>query len=142
MQKIFTFTAWLADEFNADGSVNWSRQWGKDIYDFAQKMNLNKFHYFGKCHGTAPGWYLVKNHPEILKSFACFFLTPHVCKQNSNQWFELLKDGDPAAMMKAAMRKPETDMKIKMEEMASVGKTFSALKIYFFKTILTAVSTR
>ncbi|MBQ7705624.1 MAG: alpha/beta hydrolase [Selenomonadaceae bacterium] len=110
------------DELNSDGSINWARQWGKDIYNFAQAMNLNQFHYVGKCHGTVPGWYLVKNHPEVLKTFACYFLTPHVCKQNDNQWFNLLTGGDPSAMMRAAMRKPETGMKIKMEEMASVGK--------------------
>ena len=57
-----------ADELNADGTTNWSRQWGKDIHDFAQKMSLPKFHYVGKCHGTVPGWYLVKNHPDCLKS--------------------------------------------------------------------------
>ena len=111
-----------ADELNDDGSTNWSRQWGKDIHDFAHKMNLRKFHYFGKCHGTVPGWCLVKNHPEMLKSFASFFLAPHVCEQNDNQWFDLLTNGDPTAMMKAAMRKPEIGMKIKMAEMASVGK--------------------
>lgn len=110
------------DELNADGTVNWSRQWGKDIHDFAEKLGLKTFHYFGKCHGTVPGWYLVKNHPDMLKTFSCFFLTPHVCKQNSNQWFDLLTGNDPSAMMKAAMRKPETGMKIKMEEMASIGK--------------------
>lgn len=110
------------DELNADGSVNWSRQWGKDIYDFAQALQLEKFHYVGKCHGTVPGWYLVKNYPALLKSFSCYFLTPHLCKQNSNQWFSLLTGGDFSAMMRAAMRKPETGMKIKMEEMASVGK--------------------
>lgn len=115
------------DEFNADGTINWSRQWGKDIHDFAQKMCLPSFHYVGKCHGTVPGWYLVKNHPEMLKSFASFFLTPHVCQQNDNQWFNLLTGNDPAAMMRAAMRKPEIGMKAKMEEMASIGKVDAAI---------------
>lgn len=116
-----------ADELNADGTTNWARQWGKDIHDFAQKMHVENFHYVGKCHGTVPGWYLVKNYPEMLKTFSCFFLTPHVCKQNSNSWFDLLTGGDPTAMMKAAMRKPEVGMKIKMEEMASVGKVDAAI---------------
>lgn len=111
-----------ADELNDDGSANWSRQWGKDIYDFAQKMHLPNFHYVGKCHGTVPGWYIVKNHPEMLKTFASFFLTPHVRPQNDNQWFSLLTGDDPSAMMKAAMRKPEIGMKMKMDEMASIGK--------------------
>lgn len=115
------------DKLNPDGTVNWSRQWGKDVYDFAQALKIDKFHYVGKCHGTVPGWYLVKNHPEMLKTFSCFFLTPHVCKQNSNLWFDLLTGDDPTAMMKVAMRKPEVGIKIKMEEMASVGKVDAAI---------------
>ena len=59
-------------EKNSDGSTNCSRQWGSDIYNFAKKLNLSKFHYVGKCHGTVPGWYLVKNYPEMLQS-KCFW---------------------------------------------------------------------
>ena len=111
-----------ADELNEDGSTNWSRQWGSDIYNFAKKLNLKKFHYVGKCHGTVPGWYLVKNHPECLQTFSSFFLAPHTKERNSNQWFELLAKKDLTAMMAAALRKPETGTQIKMAEMATVGK--------------------
>ena len=111
-----------ADELNEDGSTNWSRQWGSDIYNFAKKLNLTKFHYVGKCHGTVPGWYLVKNHPECLLTFSSFFLAPHTKEKNSNQWFELLAKKDLTAMMAAALRKPETGTQIKMAEMATVGK--------------------
>ena len=111
-----------ADELNEDGSTNWSRQWGSDIYNFAKKLNLTKFHYVGKCHGTVPGWYLVKNHPECLQTFSSFFLAPHTKEKNSNQWFELLAKKDLTAMMAAALRKPETGTQIKMAEMATVGK--------------------
>ena len=109
-------------EKNSDGSTNWSRQWGSDVYNFAKKLNLQKFHYVGKCHGTVPGWYLVKNYPEMLQSFSSFFLAPHTKNQNSNQWFELLMKKDLTAMMSAALRKPETGTPKKMAEMATVGK--------------------
>ena len=109
-------------EKNSDGSTNWSRQWGSDVYNFAKKLNLSKFHYVGKCHGTVPGWYLVKNYPEMLQSFSSFFLAPHTKNQNSNQWFELLAKKDLTAMMSAALRKPETGTTKKMAEMATVGE--------------------
>ncbi len=108
-----------ADELNEDGSVNWARQWGSDIYNFAKKLNLSKFHYFGKCHGSVPGWYLAKNHPECLKTLSSFFLAPHTKKPNSNQWFELLKTSGPMEMLKAGLRYPEAGIKAKMEEMGA-----------------------
>lgn len=111
-----------AEEFNADGSINWSRQWGSDVYNFAKTLNLQKFHYVGKCHGSVPGWYLVKNHPYCLKSFASFFIAPHTKNKNSNQWFDLLAKKDLTAMMAAALKYPETGTKAKMAEMATVGQ--------------------
>lgn len=110
----------ITDELNEDGTTHWGRQWGKDIYDFTQKLGIQKYHYFGKCHGTVPGWYLVKEHPEVLESFCSFYLAPHLRGQNSNKWFELLQGTDTTRMMAAAMRKPE-GLKAKMEEMASIG---------------------
>ncbi|MBQ7497721.1 MAG: alpha/beta hydrolase [Selenomonas sp.] len=108
------------DQLNADGTTNWARQWGSDVLDFAEKMELKEFHYVGKCHGTVPGWYILKNRPGMLKSFASFFLAPHVKEQNSHRWFELLAGNDATAMMRVAMRKPE-GVKAKMEEMAVIG---------------------
>lgn len=109
------------DQVNEDGSINWTKQWGKDVYDFVQKMNLTKFHYMGKCHGSVPGWYLVKEHPEMLLSFASFFLAPHTCPQNSNKWFDVLKNEGVEAMLSAAMRKPKKGTPAKMEEVAASG---------------------
>lgn len=111
----------ISTEKNSDGSINWSRQWGSDIYNFAKKLNLPKFHYLGKCHGSVPGWYLAKNHPECLKSLASFFLAPHVKASNSNKFFEVAKSEGPVGMVKASLRKPEFT-EIKMAEMATVGK--------------------
>ena len=108
-------------EKNSDSTTNWSRQWGSDIYNFAKKLNLPKFHYLGKCHGSVPGWYIAKNHPECLKSLASFFLAPHVKTQNSNKFFEVAKNEGPVGMIKKSLRKPEFTQ-IKMEEMATVGK--------------------
>lgn len=111
-----------ADELNSDNTINWTKQWGKDFYNFVKKLNINKFHYFGKCHGTVPGWYFVKNHPEMLITFSSYFLAPHILEQTANQWFELMQGNNPTEMMKAALRKPEKGIKAKMEEMASLGK--------------------
>jgi len=112
------------DELNKDGTTNWTRQWGKDVYDFSRKMDISKFHYVGKCHGTVPGWYMVKEHPEVMDTFASFFLTPHVCEQNSANWYKLLSGNNTTEMMRVAMRKPE-GLKAKMDEMESIGSNAS-----------------
>lgn len=108
-------------EKNADGSTHWGCQWGKDVYDFAQKMGIRQFNYLGKCHGTVPGWWLVRNHPEVLMSFSAFFLAPHLKAQVSNRWFDMLEANDMKGMMACAMRNTESGLKKKMEEMASLG---------------------
>ena len=108
-------------EKNSDGSTNWSLQWGSDVYNFAKKLNLQKFHYVGKCHGSVPGWYLAKNYPECLKSFSIFLLAPHTKKQNSNKFFEVAKKDGIDGLLKATIRKPE-GIKIKIEEMSTVGE--------------------
>ena len=107
------------DQLNQDGSINWTRQWGKDVYDFCTKMGIGKFVYFGKCHGSIPGWYLVKEHPEMLKYFASFFLAPHVKPQNSNNFLSL--DDGVEAFMARGIRKVEEGLAKKMEEAAAIG---------------------
>lgn len=109
------------NQLNPDGSTNWTRQWGADVYGFARALGIEKFRYFGKCHGTIPGWYLVKEHPEMLIAFASFYLAPHVQGQNSNTWFEMADSGDVSAMMAAALRKPKSGLKKKMAELAALG---------------------
>lgn len=110
-----------ATELNDDGSTNWSRQWGSDIYNFAKTLNLPKFHYVGKCHGSVPGWYLVRNHPECLKSVCSFFLAPHTKKQTSNKFFDVLKEKGVIGMLEAGLRKPE-GIQAKLDEMKFAGK--------------------
>ena len=116
----------VTTEKNADGTTHWGRQWGKDIYDFAVKMGVERFHYLGKCHGTVPGWWLFKNHPEMLIDFCSFFLAPHLKGQTSNTWFELMSGNDTSKMMAAAMRKVETGLPKKMAEMKSIGNSASS----------------
>lgn len=112
-------------ERSADGSNNWPRQWGKDVYEFTQKMGINKFHYVGKCHGTLPGWYIARNHPEALMSLASFFLSPHVTEPNDRYWMTLLTGGKAQEAMRVALRKPEEGLKKKMEELAALGNVSS-----------------
>ena len=46
----------------------------------------------GKYHGSVPGWYLVKENPEMLLDFAVFFSYVPPFPQNSNKWFDVLKN--------------------------------------------------
>lgn len=110
-----------ADEFDEDGSVNWAKQWGKDEYEFCQLMGIERFIHFGKCHSTTPGWYMAKNHPEMVKALASFFLAPHLKGQTDNKWFEMMNSGDPAQMMGAGLRKPQEGLAKKMEEVQAIG---------------------
>lgn len=108
-------------EFLEDGKeVNWSKQWGEDMYQFAKMMNLERFHYFGKCHGTLPGWYMVKNHPEMLETFCSFFLAPHILPPDDNSWFTYIQEHGPLEHEKRLMRHQEK-LNLKLEEQAQLG---------------------
>ena len=109
------------EELNEDGSINWAKQWGKDIYEFSVKMGIKRFHYVGKCHGTVPGWYLVKNHPEVLIDFCSFFLGPHILPKNSNIWADKMASGNMKELMAMSMRNVESGIKKKMEELKCIG---------------------
>lgn len=103
-----------------DGTVNWDRQWGKDVYDFACKMGIGRFHYVGKCHGTNPGWYLVKEHPEMLIDFCSFYMAPHLLPRNSNQWMDTVRSEGTSALMAKAMRHQER-IPLKVAEIQALG---------------------
>lgn len=105
-----------ATEYNADGSVNWGCQWGKDMFHFARELGIKKFHYVGKCHGTNPGWYMVKEHPEMLDTFSSFYMAPHLCPRTSNLWNELPKP----ELMQRSMRKQE-NLPLKLAEVKTLG---------------------
>ena len=113
-------------ELNADGTTHWGRQWGRDCYEFAKALGIERFHYVGKCHGTVPGWWMFKNHPEMLIDFCSFFLAPHLKGQDGNSWFDLLNGNDSKKMMAAALRKPEEGLPKKMAEMAAIGNNVSS----------------
>ena len=107
-------------EVDADGDVNWTKQWGEDIYQFAKAMNLSKFHYFGKCHGTIPGWYLVKNHPEMLETFCSFFIAPHLAPPDDDTWGSFIREHGPLEHEKRLMRHQER-FHMKIAEQAELG---------------------
>ncbi|MBQ5993544.1 MAG: alpha/beta hydrolase [Bacteroidales bacterium] len=115
-----------SDQKNADGTVHWGNTWGKEMYEFAQVMGIKKFHYLGKCHSTVPGWWLVKNHPELLIDFCSFYMAPHLKPQTANEWFDTLEKKGPWALMSKAMRKKSGIFK-KMIELASLGKAAKQL---------------
>ena len=128
-----------SDYKNPDGSIHWGNTWGNEIYEFACKMGIQRFHYWGKCHGTAPGWWLVKNHPEMLIDFGSFYMAPHLKPQNSNVWFDTQHHKGPWALMSVAMRKKSGLFK-KMLELASLGSARKdmdggALKYAFPETL-------
>lgn len=103
-----------------DGSVNWDRQWGRDVHDFARALGLGKFHYVGKCHGVNPGWYLVKEHPEELIDFCSFYLAPHLLQQNSNQWVDTIQNEGPQALMGKALS-DQSKLPLKIAEIEALG---------------------
>lgn len=106
--------------FNEDGSIHWGLQWGEDIYEFAKAMNVRKFHYVGKCHGTVPGWFMLKEHPDMIESFCSFYMVPHLCGQSANQWFDTMKNEGPQALIAKALRKQES-IPVKIREMQTLG---------------------
>ncbi|MEE8717306.1 MAG: alpha/beta hydrolase [Coriobacteriales bacterium] len=89
-----------------DGRINWDRQWGEDVYQFAQALGIDKFHYVGKCHGVNPGWFMVREHPEMIETLCSLYMAPHVREQNSNVWMETLEAGDQQKLLSLAMRDP------------------------------------
>ena len=119
----------ITDQKNPDGTTHWGKQWGKDVYDFAKAMGIERFHYVGKCHGTIPGWYIFKNHPEMLIDFCSFYLGPHTMPANSQVWAGLLQGSDTTEMMRVALRKPEEGLPKKMEEVASIGPNAGGFEV-------------
>lgn len=108
-------------ERNEDGSINWLRQWGLEIYQATQKLGIEKFHYCGKCHGVMPGWYMAVEHPEVLESIISISASFHCCPQDQDQWTERQKTEGPKFALNS-MRKKENLAK-KAAEAKVVGNT-------------------
>lgn len=106
-------------QFTKDGDIHWANQWGEDIYEFTKAMGLKKFHYWGKCHGSIPGWWLVIHHPEVLESFCAFFHAPHVLPADDNSWGRVLVEEGNEAHLKRLIRKKE-NLPLKVQEQASL----------------------
>lgn len=115
-----------SEQKDAEGNINWGNTWGTEIYEFAKKMGIERFHYVGKCHGTIPGWWLVKNHPEVLIDFCSFYMAPHLKPQSANVWMELLNKKRPVSLMLKAMRKKSGIFK-KIAEVSSLGNAVKEL---------------
>lgn len=107
-----------------NGQNQWNKQWGEDVYKFCLAKGLTSFHYFGKCHGTNPGWYLVKNHPEMLKTFCSYTLAPHIYGAEDTTWMTALRT-DAAAALKNSMRNP-AKFPLKMHEVQVLGDDFNS----------------
>nr|WP_310783491.1 hypothetical protein [uncultured Alistipes sp.] len=122
----------VTDQKNEDGTTHWGRQWGKDVYDFTRKMNIKRYIHVGKCHGTIPGWYMVKEHPDMMDCFASFYLAPHVYQEHGDRWTSLLACGDVKKLMANALRDPEGGLQKKMEEMASLGGSATSPEIMIY----------
>ena len=122
----------ITDQKNADGSTHWGKQWGKDVYDFCQQMGITRYIHVGKCHGTIPGWYMVKNHPEMLDCFASFYLAPHIYKEHGDRWTSLMACGDLKKLMANALRDPLGGLQKKMEELNSLGGSATSPEITMY----------
>ena len=108
----------------ANGENQWHLQWGEDVYKFCQAKGLDKVHYFGKCHGSLPGWYLTKNHPEMLKTFCAYTLAPHIYGVEDTTWITSLRE-DPAGSLRNSIRNP-AKVPIKLHEVKMLGDDFSS----------------
>lgn len=113
-------------QYNPDGSVHWSNQWGEDLYQFCGKLGIEKFHYVGKCHGILPGWWMVAHHPEMLRSFCSFYLAPRFAGVNEDSWGEVQREQGRDAHLLRLMRKKE-NLHIKTEEMLKLGSTLAGI---------------
>lgn len=107
-----------------NGENQWHLQWGEDVYKFCQAMALKKMHYFGKCHGTMPGWYLAKNHPELLDTFCSFTLAPHIYGAEDNTWMTALR-ADPVQALKNSIKNP-AKVPLKLQEVQVLGDDFNS----------------
>lgn len=54
----------------------WLPMWAKDVYCFAQEMQLGKFIYAGTSHGALVGWYLAATYPFALEAFVSIVGVP------------------------------------------------------------------
>lgn len=108
-------------EKNPDGSVNWTRQWGKEVYEATQKLGLSQFHFVGKCHGVMPGWYMAAEHPEVLSSIVSISSSLHCAPRDDSQWSKRQKEDGPKFAL--AMMNKKANLVKKAAEAKTVGNT-------------------
>ena len=110
-----------ATEFNEDGSILWTRQWGVDTWNAIQLLGLDEkpFNFMGKCHGVVPGWWIWRNHPEALSSLVSMNLVMHVQDRDKDDWDRLQRE-QPNEFTLRSMRKKEGFAR-KAQEVALIG---------------------
>lgn len=109
------------DQIAPDGNPYWEKQWGEDIVRFAKAIGLEKFIYGGKCHGSFPGWYLVKEHKDMLKAFIASSWVPNrapIMGQKAIAWRDSII-ADRAATIATSTRFEE-NVQLKLEEMDTI----------------------
>lgn len=112
--------------FDKDGDVNWTRQWGEEIYQATQKLGLEKFHFVGKCHGIMPGWYMMKEHPEVLLSMSSISQSLHAYEQDKDDWTAKQKELGPKFMLQALKRHDLLPEKVKEAQLVQSTGTVGA----------------
>jgi pimeloyl-ACP methyl ester carboxylesterase len=58
-------------------AAGWYPAWAEDVYQFAQRLGVQKFTYTGISHGGGIGWYLALAHPEALRALIAVVGVPH-----------------------------------------------------------------
>ena len=109
------------DQYTESGEPYWEKQWVEDIYRFAQALNVGKFFYAGKCHGSFPGWRLVKDHGDILKGFIASSWVPNkapILGQKAIAWRDNII-ADRAGTIATSIRFEE-NVRLKVEEMDTI----------------------
>ena len=110
-----------AEVFDEDGDIFWTRQWGLDFYDAVTKLGLTKFTYLGKCIGVQPGYWFLKNHPEMLNALVSISQSIHAVEQDADDWNRLQKEDGPMFSVRC-MRKKE-GLVLKAKEAQTIGMT-------------------
>ena len=114
----------ITSKVAADGEIDWSAQWCDDIVQFAYALDIDKFIYLGKCHGSMPGWKILQEHPEMLKAYIPISMIPGSHLLSSPNLMKMIglrnEENGLLKFIQAIVRKPES-VAIKINEMKTLG---------------------
>ena len=101
----------ITSKVAADGEIDWSAQWCDDIVQFAYDLDIDKFIYLGKCHGSMPGWKILQEHPEMLKAYIPISMIPGSHLLSSPNLMKMIglrnEENGLLKFIQATVRKPE-----------------------------------